>query len=174
MRFGLLLRNSRKTGAVSSSPPKEIASFSIVWRRAAAPFALLLALMAPALVTAKDATETAIRGVLQKQTEDWNRGDIPAFVLSYAENCTFVGTGVTEGRAGVEQRYRQTYPTPDAMGQLTFSDLKIKKMSRGLALVTGAYHLERAAQGGGEKKGIFSLVLKREGGAWYIVLDHTS
>jgi len=135
---------------------------------------LCLALWAPALVAGKDAAETAIRGVLDKQVDDWNRGDIAAFVLSYAENCTFVGTGVTEGRAGVEQRYRQAYPTPDAMGRLTFSDLKIKKIGGKEAIVTGAYHLQRAAQGGGDKSGIFSLVLKREGGSWHIVLDHTS
>jgi hypothetical protein len=36
-----LLRNSRKTGAVSSVPPQGLASSSTVWRRASAPFALL-------------------------------------------------------------------------------------------------------------------------------------
>jgi uncharacterized protein (TIGR02246 family) len=138
-------------------------------------FALLwLALLAPALVVGKDAAETAIRGVLDKQVDDWNRGDIAAFVLSYAENCTFVGTGVTEGRAGVEQRYRQSYPTPDAMGHLTFTDLKIKKIGGRQVVVTGAYHLHRDAPGGGDKNGLFSLVFKREGRAWRIVLDHTS
>ncbi len=104
---------------------------------------LFLALLAPALVVGKDAAETAIRGVLDKQMDDWNRGDIAAFVLSYAENCTFVGTGVTEGRAGVEQRYRQAYPTPDAMGRLTFSDLKIKKIGGKEAIVTGAARRRR-------------------------------
>jgi hypothetical protein len=37
-----LLRNSRKTGTVSSAPPQGLASSSTVWRRAAAPFALLV------------------------------------------------------------------------------------------------------------------------------------
>jgi outer membrane lipoprotein-sorting protein len=36
----LVLKNSRKTGAVSGAPPKELASPSPVWWRAAAPFAL--------------------------------------------------------------------------------------------------------------------------------------
>jgi pSer/pThr/pTyr-binding forkhead associated (FHA) protein len=35
-----LLRNSHKTGAVSSAPPEELPSSSPVWQRAAAPFAL--------------------------------------------------------------------------------------------------------------------------------------
>ncbi len=87
---------------------------------------LPLVLLVPVLVVA--AEDTAIRAVLDKQVEDWNRGDIPAFVQSYAENCTFVGKTVVEGRAGVEERYRRTYPTPAAMGHLTFTDLKIKKI----------------------------------------------
>jgi len=135
---------------------------------------LLLALMAPALVVGKDSAETAIRGVLDKQVEDWNRGDIQAFVLSYSQNCTFVGTAVTEGRAGVEQRYRQTYPTPDAMGHLSFSELKIKKIDGRTAIVTGAFHLVRSGAAGGDKGGKFSLVLQRESGVWRIILDHTS
>jgi hypothetical protein len=36
---GTLWRNSRKTGAVSSAPPKGPASFFAVWRRPSAPFA---------------------------------------------------------------------------------------------------------------------------------------
>jgi len=37
-----LLRNTRKTVAVSSAPPEEQGSSSIVWRCASAPFALLI------------------------------------------------------------------------------------------------------------------------------------
>jgi hydroxymethylbilane synthase len=37
-----LLRNSRKTGSVSSAPPQGLASSSTVWRRATAPFALVI------------------------------------------------------------------------------------------------------------------------------------
>jgi gamma-glutamylcyclotransferase (GGCT)/AIG2-like uncharacterized protein YtfP len=35
-----LLRKSRKTGAVSSAPPEDLANSSVVWRRASAPFVL--------------------------------------------------------------------------------------------------------------------------------------
>ncbi len=44
----MVLRNARKTGAVSSAPPECVREFLIVWRRAAAPFALLLAVAAVA------------------------------------------------------------------------------------------------------------------------------
>src|SRR5450755_1724519 len=38
---GRLIRNTRKTVAASGAPPEELASSSIVWRCASAPFALL-------------------------------------------------------------------------------------------------------------------------------------
>jgi uncharacterized protein (TIGR02246 family) len=133
---------------------------------------LLLGLMAPALVLA--AQDSAIQAVLDKQAVDWNRGDISAFVQSYAENCMFLGKTVVEGRAGVEGRYRQRYSTPAAMGHLTFTDLKIKKIDSRVAVVTGAYHLKRTELAGGDANGVFSLVLEHHGGIWRIVLDHTS
>jgi uncharacterized protein (TIGR02246 family) len=133
---------------------------------------LFLAFLTPALVLA--AEDTAIRAVLDKQANDWNRGDITAFVQTYAENCTFLGKTVVEGRAGVEGRYRQNYSTPAAMGHLTFTDLKIKKIDSRVAVVTGAYHLKRTELAGGDANGVFSLVLEHKGGVWQIVLDHTS
>jgi uncharacterized protein (TIGR02246 family) len=135
---------------------------------------LFLALLTPALVLAAAPGDVAIRGVLNKQVDDWNRGDIPAFVQSYAENCTFLGKTVVEGRAGVEERYRRTYSTQAEMGHLAFTDLKIKMIDSRVALVTGIYHLQRPAADGGDKSGIFSLVFQRMRGVWRIVLDHTS
>jgi len=135
---------------------------------------LLLALAMPALVLGEDGADSAIRTVLDKQVEAWNRGDIPAFVASYAENCTFVGKEVSEGRAAVEARYHRTYPTPAAMGHLAFTDLKIKRIDARVAVVTGAFHLQRSGEVGGDKAGIFSLVFERQGDVWRIILDHTS
>jgi uncharacterized protein (TIGR02246 family) len=132
---------------------------------------LLLVFLMPGLVGAQD---SAIRAVLDKQANDWNRGDIPAFVQTYADDCTFLGKTVVEGRAGVAERYRQNYSTPAAMGHLTFTSLKIKKIDSRVAVVTGEYHLQRPELEGGDKSGAFSLVLQRRGGVWRIVLDHTS
>lgn len=126
----------------------------------------------PGFVLADD--QSAIHAVLDRQVEDWNRGDITAFVETYAEDCTFVGKTVSEGRAAVEARYRTNYPNSEAMGHLAFTDLKIKKIDDYVALVTGAYHLARSAAAGGDKSGIFSLVLERRPAGWRIVLDHTS
>ncbi len=135
---------------------------------------LLLAFLTSPLFFAASA-ETDIQALLDKQVADWNRGDISSFVQSYAQECIFVGREkVVEGRAGVESRYRQNYSTPEAMGRLTYTDLKIRKIDNRVTVVTGAFHLQRSGAGGGDKSGIFSLVLERQGAVWRIVLDHTS
>lgn len=115
-----------------------------------------------------------VRELLMGQVADWNKGDVTAFVQSYAEDCTFVGKEVTEGRAAVEERYRRNYPNGAAMGKLAFNNLKIKHIGENVAIVTGTFALERTSEGGGNKSGIFSLVLQRRNHVWQIVLDHTS
>ena len=137
-------------------------------------FGLILLLLLPAFGGTEDAVDHQVRAVLDKQVSDWNRGDIPAFVQSYAEHCTFIGKSLAEGRAAVEERYHRTYSTPAAMGHLTFTDLKIKKIDNRVAIVTGAYHLQRVIDGGGDASGLFSLVFERQSGVWRIILDHTS
>ena len=115
-----------------------------------------------------------VREVLMAQVADWNKGDIVAFVHVYADDCTFVGKEVTEGRAAVEERYRRNYPNPAAMGKLAFNNLKIKHIGNRLAIVTGNFALDRTSEGGGNKGGVFSLVLRRQNRNWRIILDHTS
>ncbi len=134
---------------------------------------LFAALLIPALLSAADET-SAVQAVLDKQVADWNRGDIPAFVQTYAETCTFVGKTITQGRAAVEERYHRNYPTAAAMGHLTFEELKIKTIDSRIAIVTRAFHLQRDSASGGDVSGLFSLVLEHQGGAWRIILDHTS
>ncbi len=135
--------------------------------------AVLLPLLLPILLNAADA-ETGIKAALNTQVEAWNRGDIPTFVDTYAEDCTFVSKHVLEGRAQLLARYKTQYPTPDAMGKLTFGNLHVKLLDKRIAIATGEWHLDRPKEGGGPVGGIFSLVFRFEHGAWRIVLDHTT
>jgi ketosteroid isomerase-like protein len=43
-----------------------------------------------------------------------------------------------------------------------------------LALVTGEFHLERTAAGGGNASGRYTLILRRTSSGWKIIHDHTS
>jgi uncharacterized protein (TIGR02246 family) len=114
--------------------------------------------------------------VIIQSTEDWNRGDIEAFVQSYEQTpeTTFVGTTITHGAEDILARYRRNYPDRARMGRLTFSELQARTLSPTLAIVTGRFTLERTADAGGKATGLFTLVLRRGPNGWRIIHDHTS
>ncbi|MFQ5414310.1 MAG: YybH family protein [Phycisphaerae bacterium] len=116
---------------------------------------------------------SAIRTLLDRQAASWNGGDIHAFMQAYhrSPDLTFSSGGtVTRGWAPTLANYRRRYPTREAMGHLTFSDLEITLLGPDAALVLGRWHLDRDEPVGGA----FSLVLRRTAGAWRIIHDHTS
>ncbi|MEO8025770.1 MAG: nuclear transport factor 2 family protein [Bryobacteraceae bacterium] len=123
---------------------------------------------------AADSPDAAIRGVLEKQSAAWNRGDVETFVTFYAPDATFVGETVTRGSGQLLERYKKRYPTRGRMGKLTFSDVEVRMLGADNALVIGKWHLERDAASGGPVGGIYSLVFVRSPGGWRILHDHTS
>ncbi len=114
--------------------------------------------------------------VILKSAEDWNRGDIEAFVKSYEQTpeTTFVGTTVVHGAEDLLARYRGRYPDREHMGKLTFSELQARTLSPTFAIVTGRFTLDRAADAGGKSTGLFTLVMRRGPGGWRIIHDQTS
>jgi uncharacterized protein (TIGR02246 family) len=118
----------------------------------------------------------AIEKVLHEQEVAWNRGDVETFMQGYKDSpeTTFIGKTISHGYQPILERYKTAYGTREAMGTLDYSDITVKMLGNGYAVVTGRYHLARTAQGGGEARGIFSLIFERESGRWRIILDHTS
>lgn len=135
---------------------------------------LVLFLMALPLLGASP--EQEIRRVLDNQVAAWNGGDIPSFMQGYDESefTTFVGSTITKGHAQVLANYRKRYPTREQMGTLRFSDLEVRMLGTEYASVLGRFHLDRAAQAGGEASGIFTLLFHRTAKGWKVILDHTS
>ncbi len=118
----------------------------------------------------------AIRELLQVQTEAWNRGDIDGFMAGYwaSDSLVFVGSrGMTYGYAATLANYRAGYPTPAAMGTLSFPSLDVYSAGPTAAYVVGTFHLQRSAPYG-EAKGQYLLVLRKLAGRWVIVADHSS
>ena len=128
------------------------------------------------------ADETAIRAAIAAQADAWNHADIPTFMQTYENSpeTTFIGAKLRKGYGPILERYKQSYTTAEQMGKLTFADLDIRLLpsSSGAveyAVVTGTFHLERAAHGEAKKDdGIFSLVWRKGPQGWKIILDHTS
>jgi L-asparaginase / beta-aspartyl-peptidase len=116
----------------------------------------------------------AITKILEAQQNNWNQGNVDAFLEGYwhSPDLTFSGSGgIARGWDGVLARYKKNYPDRAAMGQLDFSGLEFHFLGRDAALVLGHWHLSRAQ---GDIGGVFSLVWQRFPEGWRIIHDHTS
>jgi len=144
--------------------------------------ALLLALItfAPRVPELRAAAEerlndrVAITKILDAQQNNWNEGNVDAFLEGYwhSPDLTFSGTGgIARGWDAVLARYKKNYPDRAAMGRLDFYDLEFHFLGADAALVLGHWHLSRAQ---GDIGGVFSLVWQRFPEGWRIVHDHTS
>jgi ketosteroid isomerase-like protein len=145
--------------------------------RALALFVALMALAASTFLRAEDtASAQAIRAVLDKQVVDWNRGDMEAFAKGYknSPDILFIGAKISRGYAQMLDTYRKNYSTKETMGVLNFSELEVQPLDEHFATVTGNFHLERTAAGGGNADGHFLLVFEKTPDGWKVVRDDTT
>lgn len=124
--------------------------------------------------SAQSKAEAAIRALLHQQTDAWNRGDVDGFMQTYwkSDSLLFIGkTSVTRGWQQTLERYKKNYPDKAAMGTLSFDIVQVKKLSRRYYYVVGGWQLQRAADA---PSGHYTLLLKKVGGSWKIISDHSS
>jgi uncharacterized protein (TIGR02246 family) len=114
--------------------------------------------------------------VLLKQERAWNRGDIDAFAEGYknSPDTLFINSQIQRGYASMVEAYKRNYPTKEAMGELTFSDLEVHPIDDNVAVCIGRFRLDRSKKNGGNAQGLFSLVLEKTEQGWKIVVDHTT
>jgi ketosteroid isomerase-like protein len=132
----------------------------------------------PSVLFAQRATPEAqaIRAVLDKQVADWNRGDLETFATGYknSPDILFIGSKISRGYAQMLDTYRKNYGTREKMGTLNFSELEVQPLDEQFATVTGHFHLERTAAGGGNSDGHFLLVFEKMPEGWKVVRDDTT
>jgi uncharacterized protein (TIGR02246 family) len=125
------------------------------------------------MVRADDSTD--IRKVLDEQVVAWNKGDLVGFMKGYwnSKELTFVsGKDATRGWQETLDRYKKRYQSEGKeMGKLAFSDVEIRVLSPGVALVTGKWELTLSKETVG---GRYTLIMKKLDDGWRIIHDHTS
>lgn len=134
----------------------------------------LCVMMSVPIVSRAQADGEAIRSVLTRQVDAWNRGDVEEFMKGYwnSEKTSFVSGGtMTQGYQEVLGRYKKKYGTREKMGSLRFEDLTIRTMSNTAAVASGVWRLTRVSDA---PWGRFTLVLEKKPEGWRIVYDHTS
>ena len=137
-------------------------------------FICLLFVLFPLISFSQTKDESAIRNVLQKQEDEWNKADLENYMQGYWENDSvmFIGkSGITYGWQKNLDNYKKGYPNKEAMGKLNFKLLELKPISTNYYFVVGKWHLQRTV---GDLEGIFTLLFKKINGKWLIVADHSS
>lgn len=135
---------------------------------------ILLLSFVSVLAYSQSKDETAIRQLLQTQTETWNRGDIEGFMQTYwkSDSLMFIGkSGVHFGWQETLDNYKKGYPDTTAMGKLSFDIITIKKLSPDYYYVVGKWMLKRTV---GDLNGYYDLLLRKIKGKWFIIADHSS
>lgn len=125
-------------------------------------------------LSAQQEDEQAIRLLLNRQQDDWNRGDIQAFMEGYwrSDSLMFIGSkGVTYGFNNTWERYKKNYDSREKMGSLRFDLLHVNRLSADVFMVVGKWQLTRTV---GDIGGHYTLILRKIDGRWVIVSDHTS
>lgn len=124
---------------------------------------------------AQNKDEQQILSILDAQSKAWNTGNIDQFMKGYwqSDSLMFIGSsGITYGYDATLKNYYKRYPDRDAMGQLTFTILKVQKLSSESYYVIGKWFLKREKVG--DVGGHFTLLWKKINGVWVIVADHSS
>ena len=154
-------------GRVLSQVAKGLTFFTMV---------IVLSCSQAAATAGSDANaEQAIRSVLVQQVGAWNRGDIKEFMSGYwnSPDLIYVGnTKVTRGWQILFDRFEELSKSSGGqLGTLELPETQISILSPDSALVWGTY---RVLQPGQDRKGQYTLVLRRFQEGWRTVYDRTS
>ena len=120
------------------------------------------------------ADQAAVRSVLDRQKEAWNRGDIDGFMDGYHRRPDIIFTSAGNIRRGWDdtiESYRTRDVAGGAMGHLEFSEVELQPGGPDGMVALGHWELTETPEAAG---GVFSLVFTRLGGRWGIVHDHSS
>ena len=135
---------------------------------------IILACCLPVLLPAQDKDKQEILSILDRQTRDWNRGDIDGFMVGYwnSDSLKFIGqSGITYGYKQTLANYKKNYSDTAKMGKLSFQILDVKRLSDKNYFVIGKWMLKRSV---GDLSGHYTLLFEKKDGRWVIVADHSS
>ncbi|MEI7627720.1 MAG: DUF4440 domain-containing protein [Bacteroidota bacterium] len=136
-------------------------------------FLLFLSLFFNEKLTAQNSDVTAIKNLLLRQRDDWNKGDVTNFMKGYweSDSLLFIGKSISNGYQETLDNYKKSYPDVAAMGHLDFEFVEFRKLSPEYYFVIGKWHLKRTI---GDVGGAYTLLFRKIKGIWTIVVDHSS
>ena len=119
-------------------------------------------------------TQESIRARFEEATTAWNRGDLEAYLTSYwdSEETLWISRGsIIRGITAIRSTCKSLYDSPEKMGKFEIEHLEINVLTENDALVIGQWlHTVQESA----RKGVFTVHMRKLGGEWVVVMDHTS
>ena len=119
---------------------------------------------------AREVCEMFMRGAAS-----WTRGDLDAFMSDYlpGQGTSYVARkGVLHGPAAIRAHYAPRFAPGGTRDSLSFEQVEVDVLAPGVAHAIAYYVLSRGDST--VARGPTSLVLRKVGGRWLIVHDHSS
>ncbi|MDH3428358.1 MAG: nuclear transport factor 2 family protein, partial [Gemmatimonadota bacterium] len=101
--------------------------------------------------------------------------DLEAFMAIYADAPTtsfMTFDGPVYGRESIKTGYAAAFAPGGPRDSLRFEDLTVRQLPPLIGLATARYVLHRGGQV--TSTGWFTIVLRRVGGGWLVIHDHSS
>ena len=120
-----------------------------------------------------------LEAMLARAAVNWNRGDLDAFMDDYlpGDSTTYIGgRGLVRGPAAIRASYAPLFTGSAQRDSLSFEILDLDPLAPGVVNLIGQYTLARRVGGRDSvtARGPTSLLVRRVGGRWRIVHDHSS
>jgi len=120
-----------------------------------------------------------LEAMLARAAVNWNRGDLDAFMDDYlpGDSTTYIGgRGLVRGPAAIRASYAPLFTGSAPRDSLSFEILDLDPLAPGVVNLIGRYTLARRVGGRDSvtARGPTSLLVRRVGGRWRIVHDHSS
>ena len=126
----------------------------------------------------KEADEKAIRDVMDRFMDAWNRHDAHAFAAVFAEDADFtnvLGIGAS-GRAKIEEFHAPVFATIFKNSHQKHDDIKIRFIRDDIAAVDVHWQMTGATDPQGnprpDRRGLLNFVMAKDAGRWQIVVMH--
>ena len=126
----------------------------------------------------KEADEKALRDVMDRFMDAWNRHDAHAFAAVFAEDADFtnvLGIGAS-GRAKIEEFHAPVFATIFKNSHQKHDDIKIRFIRDDIAAVDVHWQMTGATDPQGnprpDRRGLLNFVMAKDAGRWQIVVMH--
>ncbi|HTA49767.1 MAG TPA: SgcJ/EcaC family oxidoreductase [Verrucomicrobiae bacterium] len=128
--------------------------------------------------TGEEADEHAIRAVIDRFMDAWNRHDAKSFAAVFAEDADFTnvrGVGAT-GRANIESFHAPMFATIFSKSHQEYTGIKTRFIRPDVASVDVRWKMTGTTDPQGnlrpEREGLLNFVMVKNAGRWEIVVMH--